>query len=246
MSARRPEGADLDEPLKRALADDLPPDAAAGMQERFDRFRAEAMEKERRSPISFLLIRKSAWALISLLMLVSGSLLQGLSPRSPLADRLTTIGTSEMVSKNLAVAQVMSFWARVPQAGGGLLVYEIEWRKARGAAVLIKDPGGRLLVKFEAGAQERSGEPLLVVVAPLLDPSRLRELLSGEWRLVEYSRQDECETGTYSARSPDGRMFLDFTVDMCAYLPVQINASDSSSLVGRATGKTVWQARFNF
>jgi hypothetical protein len=246
MSAKRPDDAALDELLKRALADDLPPDVAAGMREHFDRFRAHAMEKERRSPISFLLVRKSAWATISLLMLVSGGLLQGRSPRSALADRLTAIRASDAVLKSLDAAEAMSCSARVPQADGGFLVYEIEWRKDHGASALIKDAGGSLLGKFEAGARERSREPLLVAVAPLLAPSRLREFLSGEWRLVEYSRRDECETGAYSARSPDGRMFLGFTVDMRAYLPVQINASDSSSLAGLATGKTVWQARFDF
>jgi hypothetical protein len=232
--------------LKRALTDDLPAAVAAGMQERFDRFRAQAMEKERRSPVPSWLMRKSAWAVISLLMLVSGGLLQGLSPRSPLVDRLTTIKTSETVSKNLAAAEAMSCSARVPQANGGFLVYQIEWRKDRGTAVLIKDPDGSLLGRFEVGGQERGAAPPIGAVAPLLNASRISELLSGEWRLVRYSYKNKCETGDYTARSPDGRLVLEFAIDMRDYLPVRINGSENSLVEPGEIGKIVWQAGFNF
>jgi hypothetical protein len=91
MTANKRERTDLDDLLKRALADDLPADVAAGMRERIARFRSAAAGEKERAAAGAWLFRRAVWAAVSVLMLVSGILLQGSASRSPLADRISRV-----------------------------------------------------------------------------------------------------------------------------------------------------------
>ncbi len=63
------------------------------MRTRIDRFRAEALRDETRAVGRTWFSRRLAWAAVSVLLLVSGSLLQGLGVRSPLAERISSVMT---------------------------------------------------------------------------------------------------------------------------------------------------------
>jgi hypothetical protein len=91
MTANKRERTDLDDLLKRALADDLPADVAAGMRDRIERFRSGADKDEARAAARPWIFRKVVWVAVSVLMLVSGILLQGSASRSPLADRISRV-----------------------------------------------------------------------------------------------------------------------------------------------------------
>jgi hypothetical protein len=93
MTSQSEQDTGLDGLLKRALADDLPAGVEAGMRERIARFRAETTEVEGRAEGRTRLRWRIAWAAASVLMLVSGSLLQGLQPRSPLAEKISLVMT---------------------------------------------------------------------------------------------------------------------------------------------------------
>lgn len=92
---KRPE---LDELLRRALADDLPPEVEAGMRRRIATFReakaeAGAESRARAAAVRAWLFRRSVWAVLSLLLLAAGILLQGGKASSPLADRIAALKT---------------------------------------------------------------------------------------------------------------------------------------------------------
>jgi len=91
MTAKKQEGHGLDDLLRRALADDLPADVAAGMRDRIDRFRAGTVRDEKRTAARAWFFRRTVWAALSVLMLAAGGLLQGLGSRNRLADRITQI-----------------------------------------------------------------------------------------------------------------------------------------------------------
>ena len=78
---------DLDDLLRRALADDLPADVEAGLRERAARVRAGA----ERPAWSARLSPRAAWAVLSVLALVAGFLLQGSGTGSPLAERFAAV-----------------------------------------------------------------------------------------------------------------------------------------------------------
>lgn len=91
MSTERPDDKALDDLLRRAFADDLPGDAAAGMRVRLALFRAGTVEPKGTAWAWGRLSRKRVWAALSVLMLVSGGLLQGLGSRNALADRISSL-----------------------------------------------------------------------------------------------------------------------------------------------------------
>jgi len=236
----------LKELLRKTLADDLPPDVAAGMRERLDRFRELTQKKETPSFVPLFLLRRTAWAALSVLMLVSGGLLQGLGSRSPLTDRLSAIGTSEIVSRRLTTVDSMSCSARVSKSDGTFLLYKIVWRQDRGTIVDVEGPNGTPLGKFEVGGSSRSLDPLLRNVVPLLDPSALGGLLSGEWRVVRVSREAGCDIGTYATLGADGRTAVEFTIDTCKDLPTRIRGSQGTPFNAGEPEKILWEARFDF
>jgi hypothetical protein len=93
MTSQNQDDNGLDALLKRALADDLPAGVEAGMRARIDRFRADTMKDETRAAGRTWLSRRLAWAVMSVLMFVSGCLLQGIGARNPLADRIALVKT---------------------------------------------------------------------------------------------------------------------------------------------------------
>ena len=97
MTERNSTNVSLDELLKKAFADDLPADVAAGMRERVERFReaktGSAAAAPGRSAAWGWIFRRSVWAAISVLLLAAGILLQGRGSSSPLAERISAIKT---------------------------------------------------------------------------------------------------------------------------------------------------------
>jgi hypothetical protein len=95
MTERKAADENMDELLKRALADDLPADVAAVMRERIERFReakagGEALAGGRAAAWGWL-FRRSVWAAISILLLAAGIVLQGRGSSSPLAERISAV-----------------------------------------------------------------------------------------------------------------------------------------------------------
>ena len=80
----------VDDLLKRTLAGELPPDIAAGMRRRIDRFRAEKTNESALSSPGAWLLPRTVWAVLAVLMLMAGILLEGTGGSSPLADRISS------------------------------------------------------------------------------------------------------------------------------------------------------------
>ena len=92
MPAEIDKSKDMDEVLRKAFADDLPADVAAGMRERIRSFRAGKAKGEAASREAWAwLFRRGVWAALSILMLVAGILLQGAKASSPLANRISSL-----------------------------------------------------------------------------------------------------------------------------------------------------------
>jgi len=84
----------VDDLLRRACADDLPRDVAAAMSRQIEAFSAEAPAGRRTLLSRAWPLPRTAWAALSILMLVAGILLQGARAPSPLADRISSLKTA--------------------------------------------------------------------------------------------------------------------------------------------------------
>jgi len=98
MNAGPKKRAEIDDLLRRALADDLPAEVEAGMRRRLALFReakatSETAPRERGAAGRAWLFRRTVWAALSILLLAAGILLQSGKASSPLADRIAAIKT---------------------------------------------------------------------------------------------------------------------------------------------------------
>lgn len=91
MKPERERDVKVEELLRRALADDLPAEVAAGMRARIARVRAAHEERPEPSAAWSWARRRTAWAVLSVLVLVAGIILQGAAASSPLADRIAAL-----------------------------------------------------------------------------------------------------------------------------------------------------------
>lgn len=242
MTSKQPNGPDLDELLKRAMADDLPPDVAAGMREGLARFRERTARREDGVASRAPLFRKTAWAALSLLFLVCGGLLQGRGSRNPLSDGISLIKTRLAVSGQLAAAESMFCSVRLRRPDGTSVDYEIAWRSGSPAEVRAKRPeepvpGG------PPGVPEAA---LASMVASLSSPSAVGNRLSGGWRFIRTSRKAGCDVGSYAIPAGAGPEAVEFAIDMCTYLPVRIAGTGGAGLFPGSPDGFSWEATFKY
>lgn len=94
MKPERERDVKVEELLRRALADNLPAEVAAGMRARIARVRAAHEEVPAPAAAWSWARGRTVWAVLSVLMLVAGIILQGAAASSPLADRITALKTA--------------------------------------------------------------------------------------------------------------------------------------------------------
>lgn len=246
MTSKLPNGTGLDELLKTVLTDDLPPDVAAGMRDRITRFRERTTLKRQRTPARASFFLRSAWAAFSVLMLVSGGLLQGRGSQNPLSDRISLIKTRLAVSQQLAAAGSMSCSARIRSEDGTFVDYEIAWRSGSPAEVLVKGPEGSLPRTFRLGEPPGTADPVMSSIASISTPAAVGERLSGEWRSLGSLRAAGCNFGTYAIPAGAGSKALEFTIDMCTCLPVRIAGTGRSDSLPGSSADIFWEATFRF
>lgn len=234
MTSKRPNGTDLDELLKRALTDDLPPEVAAGMRERLSRVRERTARREGGAALRIPLFRKTAWAALSLLFLISGGLLQGRGSRNPLSNGISLIKTRLAVSGELLAAESMFCSVRVRRPDGASVDYEIAWHAESQAEVRA----GRTEVPVP--------EDLASMIAAFSSPSAVGKLLSGGWRFIGTSRDAGCDVGAYATSAGPGSEALEFTIDLCTYLPVRIAGTGGTGLFPGSPDDLSWEATFNY
>jgi hypothetical protein len=240
MTDKNQDGERLDEALKRAFSDDLPPEVAAGMQKRIDGFRIHRERARRGAESGIGLALRSAWAALSVLMLVSGGLLQALGSRNPLTDRISRFEIRRSAAVRLEAAETMNVSARIRTGGGEILRLDVVWRSGRGSEGRLTTPDGSSLRIGGPDALGGFSDPRLRAAAAFSNPGAVRDLLSRDWVLVGYSHAAGVEIGTFISRPEAGAGRLEFEVDLTACLPVHI------ALTAGPAGPSIWDARFTF
>ncbi len=241
MKAEDGEERDVGALLKRVLADDLPAGVAAGMRERAERVRRG---EEAALRAWGLRLPRGAWAALSILMLVLGSLLQGLGAPSPLASRISLLGTRAALATRLDAATSMSCSASVRAGRGVLSGLRIEW-ESKTSAALVAGPDGEHLGTIGPGEPGAGDDPRLRTAAQFSSPSALRALLAGDWRRADSAAEGGRETGRFTIDPGAGTGILEIVIDPEALLPLRLERRAGQG-PGSRTGAVLWRAEFIF
>jgi hypothetical protein len=245
---------EIDNLLKQTLKDDLPPELESRMIKQLKLFpeKMEQSEQQRREETTGALRRifqgeglkwmkwmfkKQVLAPASLIMVVLGAVLQITEPRSVLAESISSLKTSVIVSDRVSHASSMECLMKVPAENAQHLEYSIQWLSPDLTRVEVKKPTQDIIKTMWISEEEITiavhvtntmrkvervneiNDPEFKHALGLLSPLDLVERMDGKWRLKQYEQHGDCEWSTFTVAIPEEKMLLELTVDLCTFLP---------------------------
>jgi len=183
------------------------------------------------------MFKKQVLAPASIIMVVLGAVLQITGPRSVLAESISLLKTSVIVSDRVSHAESMECSMQVPAENERHLKYYIQWLSPNLTRVQVKKPNQDIIKTMWISEEEitiadhatntlhnveqlvQIDDPELKHALGLLSPLDLVERMDGKWQLKQYKQQGDCEWGTFTVAVPEERTLLELTVDLCTFLP---------------------------
>ena len=246
----------IDHLLQQTFTDDLPPDAKNAMKRQLDRFRTKMdqaqtdrtrAESRPSRGISYLkgirwihfLLKKEVFVVVSLLMIVLGGFIQSSGSSNKLAENLSVLGTSVVVSNQMSRSQSMECSIQMTRENEKPLKYSIQWLSPNLSKIQVEESDNTPLKTIWLSEEDivivdhvadtlrkerhlaQFSDPMLQPIVGYLAPKELVERMYGEWQLIQYQKE-ECGLGLFMVALPDERAILEVTVDLCTYLPVTI------------------------
>ena len=272
---------EIDDLLKQTLKDDLPPELESRMKKQLKLFREkmEQSDQQRREETNGALRRlfhgeglkwmqwmfkKQVLAPASIIMVVLGAVLQITGPSSILAESISLLKTSVIVSDRVSHAESMECSMQVLAENEQQLKYSIQWLSPNLTRVqLIKqnqdiiktmwiseeeitiaDHATNILRKVEKVEQIDDQE--FQHALDLLSPLALVEQMAGKWRLKQYEQQGDCEWSTFTVAVPEEKTFLELTVDLCTFLPTNFKKFLEDPKKESGEGKILMDVNFKW
>ena len=152
----------------------------------------------------------------------------------------------------------------VPTENEQHLKYSIQWLSPNLIRVQIKKPNQNIVKTMWISEEEitiadhstntqrkvkkmkQINDPQFQPIMGLLSPLNLVERLDGKWRLKQYAQQGDCEMGTFTIAIPEEKILLEFTVDLCTFLPTNFKEFLADSTKENGTGKILMNVNFKW
>jgi len=272
---------EIDDLLKQTLKDDLPPELESRMKKQLMLFREimEQPEQQRRDETNGILRRlfhgeglkwmkwmfkKQVLAPASIIMVVLGAVLQITGPRSVLAESISLLKTSVIVSDRVSHAESMECSMQVPAENDQQLKYSIQWLSPNLTRVQVKKQNQDIIktmwiseeeitIADHATDTQRKVERVNQIddsdfkqALGLLSPLDLVELMEGKWRLKQYKQHGDCESGTFTVAVPEEKTLLELTVDLCTFLPTNFKKFLEDTKKESGEGKILMDVNFKW
>jgi len=272
---------EIDDLLKQTLKDDLPPELESRMKKQLILFR-EKMEQPqqqlreetngalrrlfRAEGLKWIkwMFKKQFLAPASIIMVVLGAVLQTTGPSSVLAESISLLKTSVIVSDRVSHAGSMECSMQVPAENEQHLKYSIHWLSPNLTRVQVKKPNQDTIKTMWISEEEitiadhetnimRKVENVNQIddqefrhVLGLLSPLDLVERMEGKWRLKHYKQHGDCEWGTFTVAIPEEKTLLELTVDLCTFLPTNFKKFLADPKKESRDGKILMNVNFKW
>ena len=257
MNKKEETAMDIEALLEEYLKDDIPEEERSRLNDLVDGFEGPPRQRGMRKiwEPGQNTIRSLGWgfnrgfiraiySLSALLLIISGIYMQTSGPRSVLAESISSLGTYVLVKDRLADREIMQCTLRFNESKGDEVQYEIQWLEpTKKIVTLFKNSLVRKTIEIHEDrilvADSHSGSireleslaqldiPYLEIVRYFLSPESLESALTGRWHVEEYQEQLECDRGIYSLTDPQNEFIQLVTIDLCSYLPVELNRIQS-------------------
>jgi len=272
---------EIDDLLKQTLKDDLPPESESRMKKQLMLFREkmEQSEQQRRKETygvlwrlfhgeglkwMKLVFKKQILASASIIMVVLGGVLQISGPRSVLAESISLLKTSVIVSDQVSHAGSMECSMQVPAENDQHLKYSIHWLSPNLTRVQVKKQNQNIIKTMWISEEEitiadhatnilgkvenvnQINDPEFKHALGLLSPLDLVERMEGKWRLKQYEQHGDCERGIFTVEIPEEKTFLELTVDLCTFLPTNFKKFLADPKKESGKGKILMNVNFKW
>jgi hypothetical protein len=272
---------EIDDLLKQTLKDDLPPELENSMKKQLILFRKkiEQSEHRRREEANWtlrrlfhggrlkwmnLMLKKQVLAPASIIMVVLGAVLQITNPSSVLAESISLLKTSIIVSDRVSHAESMECSIEMPAENEQYYEYFIQWLSPNLTRVQVKKPNqdiiktmwisdDKITIADHATNILRKVEKVKQIDDPefqhalnLLSPLDLVERMEGKWRLKHYKQHGDCERGTFTVAIPEEKTIMELTVDLCTFLPTSLKKSLADPREESGEGKILMNVNFKW
>jgi len=272
---------EIDDLLKQTLKDDLPLELESRMKKQLTLFREkmEQPQQQRREETTGAMRRlfqgeglkwmkcvfkKQFLAPASIIMVVLGTVLQISGPRSVLAESISLLKTSVIVSDRVSHAGSMECSMQMPAENGQHLKYFIQWLSPNLTRVQVKKQNQDTIKTMWISEEEitiadhvtntlRKVERINQIDDPdfkqalgLLSPLDLVERMDGKWRLKQYEQHGDCEWGIFTVAIPEEKTFLELTVDLCTFLPTNFKKFLEDPKKESGEGKILMNVNFKW
>jgi hypothetical protein len=272
---------EIDDLLRQTLKDDLTSELESRMKKQLILFR-EKMEQSgrvRRKETNRALwglihgeglkgmkwmFKKQVLASASIIMVVLGAVLQITGPRSVLAESISLLKTSVLVSDEMSRAVSMEYSMQVPAENGQSFEYYIQWISSNLTRVQIKKPNQNIVKTMWISEEEitivdhaanimrkvkkikQINDPQFQPVMGLLSPVDVMERMDGKWQLKQYTQRGDCEMGTFTIAIPEEKTFMEFTIDLCTFLPTNFKKFLAYPTEEKGDGKILMNVNFKW
>jgi len=272
---------EIDDLLKQTLKDDLPPELESRMKKQLKLFREkmEQPQQQRRKETNGILwrlfhgeglkwmqwmVKKQVLAPASIIMVVLGAVLHITGPSSVLAESISLLKTSVIVSDRVNHARSMECSMQVPAENDQHLKYFIQWLSPNLTRVQVKNQNQDIIKTMWISEEEitiadhttsilrkvekvsQIGDPEFQHALGLLSPFDLVERMEGKWRLKQYKQHGDCEWGIFTVAIPEEKTLLEFTVDLCTFLPTNFKKFLKDPKKESGEGKILMNVNFRW
>ncbi len=231
---------DLDELLKQALKDDLPPEAEAKMNWQFLNLkrtlgRSESLAEADEWPWHGL-FRKEILAVASAVMLILGVVMHLSGSQSALAHSIEQLKVIITISVSLNRAVYMDCTVIKPEAGGKNISYRVRWHANGGDSRvdMASSEGAQTIwvsdktISFAGsdGLSMRSMPIETIAPGPVWEPAMefrtpalLAKHMEERYGLMQTSGRTGAGSGEFLITGREGRQAVEITIDARTYLP---------------------------
>ncbi|MBM3788895.1 MAG: hypothetical protein FJW35_00935 [Acidobacteria bacterium] len=238
---------DIDDLLKKALGDDLPPEAETRMAARLQEFRraTEGNAISRSAPFApelaggHWIFGSRLLACASAIIIMFGAALHLGGRRSVLADSISLTKTSISVAQQLRHATVMECRVKSSLGTSAPAAWRIRWVSPDKTRIDISEGDGTQRTYWLQGettamsgvshptatyldVAQRLQDPLLSAVLPLVSPAELARHLSAAWSLKHDGRQDGRAAASLKYHDPQVPAEIELAVDDGTLLPSRL------------------------
>jgi hypothetical protein len=257
---------DLDRLLKRALKDDLPPEAEARMNRQFLRLKRSLGQPESLAEADDWpwhgLFRKEIFAFVSAVFLILGVVMHLSEPQSALAHSIEQLKVIMTITMSLDRAVSMDCTILKPESGGESISYHVRWR-AKGDARVDMDAAGRaqtiwisdetISLAASDGSTIRSVPLKTIAAGPAWQPAmefRTPEIFAKQmeerYGLMQTGDRSDSGSGDFLITGREDGQTVELTVDAKTYLPKTLKKYALDSSRNKGERSCLVEVRFNW